>query len=376
MMSESNKEKEIHLLDYLRGVWKRRFACAGIVLCITTGVIGYSFFIPDIYSAEASIMPIGGAGGGSSGGGLSSLSIAVPFIGSSAGGATNRFILFLRSRVLRERVVKALGLVSQNAKGQDLSDEQRLAAAADSLMGMVSVKNDLVYLDKIIINVESNSPGMATSIARQYLVELQNFISNNALTSAKRYRFFLETQLSKNKQELLEMKKMLGSFYRRNPVSEVQTIDVPIGINSQNEVKNFKNYEEFKNKFNVVHELNDSNDYAVEAQYVRNVPHQVYLKYLIMQQNILEQNSFALEQSYQAAKLEEAKQEPSFQILEEPVVPKYRIKPQRKSMARNALVSSVLIAILYALVAEFGPNVRRSALEALKEKDQTMAEVA
>ena len=367
--------KEIHIFDYLKAVWKHRHVSLMIVVSITVGAIGFSFLLRTFYRSQAAIVPIGSSGGGGTGGMASLLSnIAVLGGGGgiASGGSSANFVVFLNSKELRIRVVKALNLIPHffpNGSG-NLSESQIFAQAAVRLGGMVKIENDRIHIQKLIITAEdADSPELATKIVSQYLVELQNFISTNALTQAKRYRLFLEQQLTKNKQDILEMGKALAGFYRTNAISEEKgQLQVPVGLNTNLGVRDFKNYDEFRQHFDVLQKKDSNPEDKASVQYVQNVPHHIYLKYLMTQQQVLEQNYAMLTQSYEMAKMEEAKQEPSFQVLDDPVVPTGKIMPPRRLIAQGAFAVSVFLAILYSLYREYKFPIKNSKLSGRKEE--------
>ena len=130
------------------------------------------------------------------------------------------------------------------------------------------------------------------------------------------------------------------------------TINVPVAVYTNKGVRDFKNYEEFKANYDVLQEK-DSSVSGHEIQYVPDVPHQLYLKYSSIQQQILESSYVALSQAFEIAKDEEVKQEPSFQILEEPFVPINRFSPDRKGMAKTGFLISLLLGIGWSFYREF-----------------------
>lgn len=345
---------QVNLGDLLRAFWRWKIGFLVIIFSLTAGVVLYSYTLSDVYEAEAIILPVSQQSGGSLS--TSTLLANIPFF--SGGGGSNSFILFLKSKKMAIEVLKGLDanerFIPVDAKSRSLySEQQILNDAAESLASKVEVKNDRVYSEKIRISVKDADPEFATRIVRQYLAELQNFIANNSLTQAKRYRFFLEGQLAKMQRELLEMGKELAVFYGKNSVSkDLASMKVPVAVESDTGIRNFKSYDEFKNHFEDLQKKADGSENK-EVQFVDGVPHQVYLQYLTIQQQVLEQNYTILTQSYQTAKLEEAKEEPSFQVLDEPFVPKNRIFPQRRLFAQAAFGGGCFLGILYVLFAEF-----------------------
>lgn len=349
---------KIYLLDYIKPLWKHRVACFLIVLCCTSSAILYSFFMPKLYCSEAIIIPeeSHSSSTGASGllGGFSGL------VGNRSG--INKLVMYLSSRTVQKRVAEAIGVSFLNKNNAPL-DDQKIDKIIDMLNSMVNVTNDRIYPDKIKIQVSGNDPQLVTYVAKQFLVELQNFIADNILTGTKRYRIFLEKQIARSKEETLEMGKALTSFYGENSISaESAKLNVPVGLYTNEGVRNFKNYEEFKQHFETIQrKQNDGNEKMItvtdneEVRVVHDVPHQLYLQYLTTQQQILENDLAMLSQQYQMAKLEETKQEPSFQVLNEPLVPRFPFSPNKKFIAKTSFIVSLFLALFYSLYREFFP---------------------
>lgn len=350
--------KQIRLTDYFRVFWKRKLAITVVVCSVTLGTIIYSYFMPPLYRAEAIIMPIASGGASKE----SDLLSAFSFIGGRGGpmDIVNVFRIYLESETLKIQVVKGLDLLTKffprdDRAKLDLTEEQKLSLASSRLGSMVTIDNDRLLRSKMIISAVAEDPQFATQLVRQYLVELQNFITNNALTQAKRQLLFLEKQLAKNKQEMLEMGKFMarGLNIGPNPVSPVLgALNVPVAVYTKEGVRDFKDYEEFKAHFDVL-QKKDSLSQESESQFVPAVPQSVYVKYMTVQQQVLENNYFLLTQLYEATKIETSKQEPAFQILNEPVVPLFRFSPNRRQMAKMAFGISLVLGFSWALFSEY-----------------------
>lgn len=344
-MTEPLSNNKIELKNYFQAVWKKRLSACVI---ISTGVLLaliYNFIAPEAFRSQAVIIPVSSEESGSSKlmtGLLQGLALG------GGGSKNNTILLLLKSKKLRTKVIESLKLeevfIPEN---KELNPNLKAYLLDEALSGLVKIDSDKIFTEKITIMVEASNPEFSTKIAKQYLVELQNLIHENSFMKAKRYRLFLEEQIAKNKEELLEMGKEVSLFYRKNPISEQGRMNVPIALLSEaGNVQSFKNYQEFKAYLDILQ--NNETD-KENVRYVKDVPQQIYLSYVTMQQKILEEKNALLVQSYQMALLDEAKQEPTFQILEEPVIPPFKYKPQRKLIMLGSFCFSVFVAILYAL---------------------------
>ncbi|MBI4367683.1 MAG: hypothetical protein HY543_12805 [Deltaproteobacteria bacterium] len=345
---------QIVLLRFLKAIWKRRVVCGIIVLLGTAVPTGYSFFLQKIYRSAAIIMPVdSGAGGAAMG--LGGLLQGLTLGGAAGSSHSNRLVILIDSEEVRRRVVASLDLPTRLAKGAAAPSDPAEAVfdAERWLSSVVRIQKDPIYPDRLNLIVEASERELVAEIAKQYLVELQNYITNNALTQAKRYRLFLEDQVAKGKEELLQMGKALAGFYRQNPISAAQAkLNVPIAVLADRGVRNFKDYEEFRRYFDVLQQ--NASDAAAEVKYVQDVPHQTYLKYLVTQQRILEDKYAMLVNAHEMALLEEAKVEPSFQLLEEPKMPRFPVRPRKKMIAVGSFGISLFLAIVFAFWREFG----------------------
>lgn len=354
-MEEKNSGK-IELMSYIRALRSKATHCAAIVVVGTVIAVIYNLTAAPTFLSQSIIIPTSSEDGSSTKL-MSGLLQGLTLGGSS--GKNNTVLLLLKSKRLRTKVINALKLDEVFLPDKkNLSQNLREHLLDNSLNGIVKVESDKIFTEKITILVETGNAELSAKVAKQYLVELQNLIHENAFIKAKRYRLFLEDQVSRNKEELLEMGKEISSFYRKNPISEQGRLNVPIGLISETgNAEGFKNYQEFKAYLDVAQ---NSNAHKEQLKIVKDVPLQIYLNYVITQQKILEEKNALLVQSYQMALLDEAKQEPTFQILEEPVVAPFKFKPQRKLIMLGGFGLSVLAAILYALFTYKEPHKKQS----------------
>lgn len=350
--------KQVNVANALRVFWRYKFRAAGIVFVVTLGAVLYSYTMAEVFEAQAAIIPVSSQSSSAS----SSASLLSNVLGGGSSGGQGNLLMFLKSQKLTAQAVHGLGLFETltadvRRSGADFTEEQLLQQAVTRLQGMVEFKTDRFHPQIILVKVRHTDPEMASKIIRQYLTELQNFISNNTLTQAKRHRIFLEEQIAEKKKEILELGKELAAFYGKGLQLEIQAkMKVPISVKTKSGIRNLKNYEEFKMYFEVLKQKTPSEEDSL-VQYVDGVPHQVYLQYITNQQQILDQSYATLIQSYELARIDEAKQEPSFQVLDEPITPKYRVSPQRRVIAKGAFGVGMLLAMLYVAALAFGfPN--------------------
>lgn len=109
------QDDEINLLDYWRVIWKRRKMIVWIVLAVVFLTAGYSLTLTNIYQAKAIITPVTGKDTG--GGGLSALASQFGGVAGMAGlalpgsASSAEIVGLLKSNILREKMIQQYNLM-------------------------------------------------------------------------------------------------------------------------------------------------------------------------------------------------------------------------------------------------------------------------
>lgn len=385
-------DNEINLLEYWGILKKRRKVIAFLVGFFTLVAITITPFLPKFYRAEATLMPVGGVSGVGGISALASQLIGGGVLGgeSPSSSSSAKLLAILHSFSLSERIVKRFNLVdplNNKSKGEKFSPQllsekeqkYQLEEVAEALLGRMQFMDDK-KMQIVRISAVFDNPEMAAKIVNGYVEELSEYISENAVTSAKRNKIFIEGQLERNKIDLLRAGKELTEFYGANRVSNVEPkIDVDVSMGSMTTGEGLlgpmmmpqqsdlvetgkgqgvpgvsdawadlqgkteglqKQVAELQNKIETVH-------------IVKGVPQQVYLQYLTHRRELLAQVNALLTQQYEMAKIEQAKSDLSFQVIDWARVPKRNFKPSRAAIVGGAFFISILAGILYAFLAEY-----------------------
>ncbi len=390
-------EEEISLLDYWRVIVKWRRLLLQAVALVTFSSVLISLFMTKTFRAEASLMPIGG---GPKGGGLA-MAVAQMGLGGILGnvGGVNssspQILAMLNSRTLAERIIDKFDL--KKVLYPKLWDEmnQKWTISEAQLPPMEDIVKSLhskvtFTEDKknqvILIRAELKDPRLAASVVNGYLEALEAFINENTFTAAKRNRIFIEGQLERNKAELLQSGKELSSFYESNKISNVvPAVDVNVsmveaasgnrqGRNGENsgmriEVSGEREaptadsggapwianaFADVQKKSEMVQKkLENVESQLQKARVVKEVPQQVYLEYLTLRRGLLNQVNGLLTQQYEMAKIEESKEELTFQVIDKARVPVKKYKPKRVQIVLTTFVISLFMACFYAFFREY-----------------------
>lgn len=370
-------EEEVNLLDYFRALRKNWGKIALLTFLITALGLAACFYFPKKYKAEVSLMPLSQSGGG----GLATLASQMsnlPLVGGQLSGLagltggtqkSGQIVSILKSRTLLEQVVREFDLThvifkdrwdpaKQSWKPSLLGSATTPEMVMEDTVKKMRKKILSVQDDKktglIKVNVELKDPILASKVANSLVVLLQDFIQHNQLTVAKRNRVFIEEQLQKNKVDFLEFGKRLNQFYSNNRVSSViPQMEVNIGkVESPP-----KSFEEFRTELGDLQQKKEETaDKLAEAEQtgiVHNVPSQVYLQYLTLQRELLGRVNALLTQQYELAKIEEAKEDLTFQVIDKAVPPARPSWPQKPLIVSVAFVSGLFLSVFLAFFLEY-----------------------
>ncbi len=376
-LGSASQHDAINLLNYWTVL--RKYSRMIMVIVVTASIVAViiSLVLPKIYRAESVILPISANRGGA----LSSL-LNLGNIASLVGinmpdssGDANKFMTILRSRTLTEDVISRENLmpvlfpnkwdkIAGKWKGNDLKEmpsmEEAVRKLKKSHMKFMNNKKENI----IVISSEFRDPELAAHVVNVYVDELQRFINDNAFTVAKRNRIFIEQQLEENKRDLLEAGKEINSFYRSKEVSNVEAnLDVDVGVYTEeldNDKPKLAAFNDGKNPAltNLIAQKVEIEKKIAKAKIVQDVPQQVFLTYLMMHKELLAEVTAILTSQYEISKIEEAKEELAFQVIDRAVPPEKRIWPRRTQICVTTFIVSLLAAIFIALFREYIKRIR------------------
>jgi uncharacterized protein involved in exopolysaccharide biosynthesis len=196
---------------------KRRMTFSITVIGTALALL-FVLLIPTIYTSTTTLMPPDNTT--SSSNLLSLLSASSPAassVGSALLGVKSPggvFIGVLGSRTVQEHLVARFDLLHLYKKRLVQDACKQLAAnthiTEDQKSGIIS------------IGVDSNDPATAAQIAQGYITELDNVMTHNSTSAARRERVFLEGRLAEVKQDLDDSSRALSEFATKN-----KTMDVP-----------------------------------------------------------------------------------------------------------------------------------------------------
>jgi uncharacterized protein involved in exopolysaccharide biosynthesis len=373
-MNSEPVEEEINLLELLRVVARNlplimKITSAAIILSVV-----YSLTLKNIYTAKATLLPPQKESGGGAAALLASMGGGLAGLAGGLGGSADLYLGILKSRTVADAVIKRLDLDAElKAKNAD--------ATRTALQGLVKFQ---AGKDGIItITADYKDPAKAALLANTFVDELQKKSLQLNLTKASTERSFLEKRLVVVKQDLKTAEDEMKSFQEKNKTikadsqaaaaiegvarlrAEIATKEVQLAAlrNSMTdesaEVRTLlAGIGKLKGQLNAMSGSGVSGGVipsvgsapGIGVEYVRR------LRELKTQEALFEQ----LTKQFELAKISEARDSSSLQVLDEAVVPLKKSKPARSMIvilfAVTAFFCSVFLVFIKEYLAKLSPE--------------------
>lgn len=364
------KTDDINLRDYFHVILKHKKL---IALTTTTGMLIaliISLFLPNKYIATASLMPpnqdplstsIISKMTGNLGGGFNSL------VGMKS--PADMWIGILNSKNVNDEIVKRFDL-----KG--LYGKKTLSGARKTLKTNVAIKKSKE--DIISISVEDIDPERAANLAKAFIEELDRVNKSTVMTSGQRTRAFIEKRLQEAKSDLLKIEGEMKSFQQVNKAVKlddqskviIEAIGTVKGQLMTKEVE-FEVLQSFATPDNpqaklLKTEVSGLKSRLRELEEGRNpsgkdifiptsrIPGLSFQYAQLYREAKIQETLFGLlSEQYEIARIQEAKDSPTVQILDVPNVPEASAKPNRPIIVLMSAIASFLISIFVAFFLEF-----------------------
>ncbi|MBV5338448.1 MAG: lipopolysaccharide biosynthesis protein [Deltaproteobacteria bacterium] len=364
---EIEGEEEINLLELLQVVVRN----LPLILKITTIAVilsvAYSLTLKNVYTARTTLLPPqkdSGGGGAAAlvaamGGGLAGLT-------GGLGGSADLYLGILKSRSVSDAVIKRLDLNTE-LKSKN-ADSTRAA-----LQGMVKFQ---AGKDGIItITADYTDPVKAALLANTFVDELQKISQQLSLTKASTERSFLDKRLVVVKQDLKKAEEEMKVFQEKYKTikadaqaavaiegiarlqAEVVSKEVQLAAlrnsmtDESSEVRTMMaGLTRLKSQLNsmsgsggggVIPSVGNAPSIGVE--YIRR------LRELKTQEALYEQ----LTKQFEMAKINEARDSSSIQVLDEAVTPLRKSKPKRSLIVILSAVTAFFCSIFLVFIKEY-----------------------
>lgn len=366
-------EDEINLLDYWRVIVKRKKIIGIIVGIAFVASIIYSLLLPKIYASTASIFPPQQESP------MPGIVSQLPGLGAFAGGffgittPVDQWVAILKSAAIKDAIIQRFDLMK-------VLEAETMEDARKTLNGMVKVTKAKEGI--VSITVEDKDPQRAAAMANAFVEELDRINKGMVTTSGRRMRVFVEGRLKEAKEELARLEESIRAFQERNRAVKLddqsKAIIEAIGtvkgqlMAKEVELQTLLSYatpnnpqaellktqvDELKERLRELEEGKRKSDNPspkdifiptakipdLSLQYAR------LLRDAKVQQTLYE----LLTQQYEMARIQEAKDTPTVQVLDTANVPEKRSKPRRTQIVMLSTITAAFFGVFAAFFMEY-----------------------
>jgi uncharacterized protein involved in exopolysaccharide biosynthesis len=339
------------MMSILRTIvrWRKLILASGLAAAALAAVV--SLFLPQWFVATASVFPPESGGGLSGYAQLLQQSLQIPVMAPSAGGARpgTIYIDILLSRRVGEKLVEEFDLKTRY--GTSLVTEAIEALHAHSSFSLL--ENGLLK-----VSFEDKSPERAAAVTNRYVELLDEFNRDLNVTRASKSREFVGGQLEIHEQKLREAEDALRAFQEEHEAlqldqqvtsaidivasltAEAVSIEVELDILEQYASRESEEYLRKKKQYDeIVNQLEKfkADSARSETDFVRSffpsfdkLPEVALDMARLMRRVKTEEAIYRLLlEEYEKARIEEARNTPTVQILDTAKPPELRSRPKR-----------------------------------------------
>ena len=374
-------EQEYNLIDYLKVLkrWKKFIFLN--VFVITLFAIILSLIIPKTYRASAVLMPpLMQAGMG----------VFTPLIDSPLGGLfsqdtdeTLSMIAILKSRTVLTSVIEEFNLI-------ELYEVENMDIAIQSLKDHVLTDIDDEGTIRVSVDIltkwfhpdyqEEKAKQLCSDIANYFIKQLDIVNKNLQMEEASFQRKFIEIRYKDNIQELKSAEEKLKQFQEINNMISLPE-QTHAAIEAASKIKghilaNEVRLEVLKKAFNsghpdidqLINEIAALTEQLYWMEYGKEIEHtniknifpafsrmpelETQLRQLMREVEIQNTLFTFLTQQYEEAKINEARDTPTIQVLDIAVNPNIKFKPFRSLLVIAAGIFGLIFGILIAFIRE------------------------
>lgn len=385
----SAPDNEIDLLDYLNVlVGRRRMIVRNtLVAAILAAIV--SLILPQKFQAVTTLLPPDDRDNS-----LLGTLVAdgvLPLLGMP-GGVTNGSLLFveiLRSRTVGEGVLQAgYSYRGRQQTLMEIWETDRLSDALRRLHASTRISSNDQGI--VSIAVELNDPSLAAQVANRFVAELDRVNREKSVSRAKSSRIYIEEQLRLTQQDLEKAQQALADFQRRNKAlsltaqtealieraAEIKATIMALEVERDVLLKTHKptspqvlqtetRLAELRKQYKELQFGNGTAPGEDDAEKDVFIPFTElpelgrHLANLTREVKVQEKVWELLTQQFHQAKIQEARDTPTVQVLDVAVPPEHRSRPKRKVMVLVAAFATLTFSIVWAFVGEYRQRVRQ-----------------
>jgi uncharacterized protein involved in exopolysaccharide biosynthesis len=360
---------EIGLLDLMIMLAKHKLLILGLPLVVAVLAAGYSLMLPNIFTANAKILPPQGQSATAAM--MAQLSGIAGLVGGPAGlkNPNDLYIAMLKSRSVADKLDQRFGLMKlwkidpayKSVVYDELGKITRVSSGKDGI---------------ILVEVDNKDPKFAADLANAYVDELIGFTSVLAVTEGAQRRLFFERQLALAKDNLASVEIAARQALEAGGLSKVDDqgraiVEASARLRGQITVKEVQigamrayaaernpemqlaqqELESMKRELRKIEGANGVKAATGEPSAQASDSLRLLRDYKY-RETIFE----LLAKQYELARIDEAKDSSLIQVMDKAIEPDRRSSPKRTRIVLVSAFLAFLVAILWVIVQALGAS--------------------
>ena len=353
---------DINLVDLLIALGREKAIFIFVTVLAALIGVAVAMLTTPVYTARTTLMPAQqGGGGGSALGGLGNLAGLAGLAGlsSSMKSSDEMYIAFMRSQTVQSALIEELAL-KDRYKARTLEDarqalDRQVVIAADKKSGLLTVM------------ASDGDPAFAARLANAQVQQLTRLMGRLAVTEAQQRRVFYEQQIDKTQQRLAELEVRYKAAQQKSGIqiaSSVAEADLQAGVSLRSQIASkevqLQSLSQFATRQNpeVIRLAGEIAALRTQLQkYERGTgqattaaPQQQEALQAFRELKTQEAMLDAFVRQLEVARIDEAKDGPAIQVLDEARTPELRAKPERRKLVMAYTITGAVIGLLLAIV--------------------------
>jgi tyrosine-protein kinase Etk/Wzc len=391
---EEAETEKTNLYDYLSILIDyRRFIFANLVaVCLVVAIV--SLFLPKWYTATTSILPPQREGVG--------LGLASSLMGGiSEFGASMSLPLMASPSDVIAAILESRAVAFAVIEKEDLMKAYRAPTKEDALSELFSHTQVKVTQEgMILLSFEDKNRFKAAEVANRFVEELDRVNRQTNISQAKNARIFIQERLAQTKKDLTRAEENLRKFQEQNKAvsldeqmkasiegaaelkAEMVSAEIELNVLRKTMSPSHPQIKALKSRINEIEkqigiwEFGDQEEEPEEKK-ILDVPFarvpalSMELARLIREVKIQSAVFELLTNQYEQYKIQETRDTPTIQVLDEAIPPEKRSRPRRALLVELAGILSLITSVVFVFGLEYFKRSRKKDPEEF-ERIQTL----
>jgi tyrosine-protein kinase Etk/Wzc len=371
---------QLDLLGFVEAIVSNRWMIIRNLIATVILVTLVSFVLPRKYTATAVLMPPQDKDRSYMENVLAEVSMPGLSLPSSSSSSSEIMVEILKSRSVNERVLKQFFKTKR-----DSLPLYKILGTRSVDLGLIKISKKVSFSSSkqgmITINAEMKNKNLAADVANAYVEALDKINNEKNVSKAKNSRIYIEAQLKETEQRLREVNQKLAQFQQQHKAVSLEEqmksaieqagevkgqiiakqvqlgvmlqamkAENPLVIRVQQELSQLQQQYKTLQYGNGLEQKPDSEFYLPFAQ----VPEVgLQLAELMREEKVQETVWELLNQQYYQAKIQEARDTPTVQALDQAVPPVYPSWPKKKLLVAVCGMLSIIFSIFWIFCQKY-----------------------